>query len=231
MTPIKIMISSTVEDLKPERETAELAFQQNNFVQLIGADRFNTASIGGNSRLETQRMARECDLYILILGSRYGWEIESVGKSATEIEFDAAIKSDPTKILIFKKETNEAADEKQQIFINKVSDYFSGYWRTSFSHTAQLMTLIQNSFQLWLKNRAQFGQNADYIDHFIRLAKERKPEASARIYYKVDKDNVEISYEFFSGLHHINFDRKTIFGDFWGCLNRLENQIEIWLNH
>lgn len=229
MDKIKIMISSTVDDLRAERETAELAFTGNAFVELIGADRFNTASVGGNSRLETMRMARECDLYILILGSRYGHEL-SIGKSATEIEFEAAIKADPTKVLIFKKETTDPVETKQQDFINKVSNYTSGYWRTSFSHTAQLSTLIQNSFQQWLKNRANLGTNTDYVDHFIRLAKQRIPESSAQMYYKTDKNNVELTFEIFSHTYYIDFGKKGIYDDFWGCLNKLEDQFATWLN-
>ncbi|TLS53935.1 DUF4062 domain-containing protein [Paenibacillus antri] len=229
MESIKIMISSTVDDLKAERETAELAFTSNAFVELIGADRFNTASVAGNSRLETTRMARECDLYILILGSRYGHELSN-GKSATEIEFDAAIKADPTKVLIFKKETTDPAELKQQDFINRVSNYTSGYWRTSFSHTAQLMALIQNSFQQWLKNRANLGTSADFVDHFIRLAKQRIPEPSAQMYYKTEKDNVDLSFEMFSHTYYINFSKKQIYDDFWGCLNHLEDQFGLWLS-
>lgn len=229
MDKIKIMVSSTVNDLLAERDATLKAFEEIPFVELVGAEPLNDTAIAGNSRLETTRMARECDLYILILGSRFGFKVGN-GKSATEIEFDAAIKADPTKILVFKKESNEVPDEKQQIFISKVSSYYNGYWRTSFKHTHDLQTYIKKSFIKWLKERASIGTGLNYLDHFVRMAKQMSPEPNAQIFYKVTEEDVELEYILFGKNYEIHFTREEIYKNFWGCFNQLSIQFERWLD-
>lgn len=230
MDKIKIMISSTVSDLEGERDAVKSAFDGVEFVELVGVDPVNNASLAGNPRTLTTGIARSCDLYILILGKEFGLPLQNE-KSATEIEFDAAFKDDPTKILIFKKEFNSSItiDPRQQKFIDKVCDYYRGYWRTTFKFTHQLKELVLNSFTIWLKERASIGTGLDYLDHFIRIAKQMKPEPNAIVYYKLAKDLVELEYCFFDESHIIQFSRKQIYDDFWGCTNALQEQFEKWL--
>lgn len=230
MEKIKIMISSTVVDLEGERDAVKDAFKDIEFVELLGVDPVNTASLAGNARSLTKSMANECDLYLLIIGKEFGFELPS-GKSATEIEFDSAFRNDPTKILVFKKEFDSsiAIDKRQQKFIDKVCDYYSGYWRSSFKYTHELRNLVLNSFMIWLRERANIGNNLDYLDHFVRIAKQMKPEPNAIVYYKLAKDFVELEYNFFGISHIIQFDREEIYKDFWGCISKLQEQFEQWL--
>lgn len=229
MGHIKVMISSTIKDLTGERDAIEKVFREIKLIEVIGAQPFANHSVAGSSRFETVRMAKECDLFILILGHRFGEELPS-GKSATEIEFDAAFRNDPTKILVFKKKSQEPIEDTQREFIDKICNYYHGYWRTTFEHTYQLQDLVKNSFNLWLKNRASFGTGLNYMDHFIRLAKQTLPEPTAQVYYRVSESTVELDYVFFRKKHSIQFDRAQIYSDFWGCLHQLHEQFEIWLN-
>ena len=89
-------------------------------------------------------MARESDFYILILGGRYGDEVFP-GKSATEVEFDAAYKNDPTKILVFLKEANESIEQKQRDFIERITKYKSGYLYNSYKYTHELSDMIKKA--------------------------------------------------------------------------------------
>lgn len=228
MVKIKVMISSTVSDLLAERDAIEKAFSDIPFVELIGAEPLNDSALAGNPRTITVGMARTCDLYILILGNRFGYDVGN-GKSATEIEFDAAIRADPTKILVFKKESSDDPEQKQKDFIDKVSSYYNGYWRTSFVHTHDLQTFVKNAFSRWLKERASIGTGLTYLDHFVRLAKQISPEPHAQVYYKVSKNDVELEYVFFEKSHEIHFTREEIYRNFWGCFNELSNQFDRWL--
>lgn len=230
MEKIKIMISSTVVDLEGERDAVKEAFKNIEFVELLGVDPVNTSSLAGNARSLTKNMANECDLYLLILGKEFGLELPS-GKSATEIEFDAAFRNDPTKILVFNKEFDSSIiiDKRQQKFIDKVCNYYSGYWRSSFKYTHELKELTLNSFLTWLKERASIGNSLDYLDHFIRIAKQIKPESNSIVYYKLAKDFVELEYNFFGMSHTIQFNREQIYKDFWGCISELQEQFEQWL--
>lgn len=230
MDKIKIMISSTVSDLEVERDAVKIAFSGMEFVELQGVDPVNNASLAGNARTITTGMARGCDLYILILGTEFGLQLQN-GKSATEIEFDAAFKDDPTKILVFKREFDSTTikDSRQQKFIDKVCNYYSGYWRTTFKFSHHLKELVLNSFTIWLKERASIGTDLDYLDHFIRISKQMKPEPNAIVYYKLAKDFVELEYNIFDMSNTIQFSRKQIYDDFWGCINILQEQFEKWI--
>jgi len=224
---IKVMISSTVEDLKAERDAIRGSFSEISFVKLLGADPFNATATPGSSGTVTIDMARECDLYILILGNKYGFILPS-GKSATEIEYDNAFKDDPTKILVFKKNTADPVEQLQQIFIDKVCNYYHGYWRTQFNYSHKLKDFVGKSFIVWLKNRASLGDSLNYLDHFVRLAKQRKPEPTAQVFYRVTSDIVELEYVFFGNKHVIHFTNQQIYTDFWGCLFELEAQFSRW---
>lgn len=230
MEKIKVMISSTVSDLEAERDAAQKVFKEIPLVELVGADPLNNTAFSGNSRFVTAGMAKECDLYILILGNRFGYDVGN-GKSATEIEFDMALRDDPTKILVFKKDYSEDPELKQKIFIDKVSSYYNGYWRTSFKHTHDLQTFINNSFSTWLKERASIGTGLTYLDHFVRLARQTLPEPNAQVYYKVTENDVELEYVFFKQSHEIHFTRQQIYANFWGCFNELYNQFDRWLDN
>ncbi len=96
---IKVMLSSTVKDLSAERDAVMASLGKLDFVQLIGAEPFNEAAVPQSPFMATRQMAEDCNLYMLILGGRYGWQPPSQQRSATEIEFDSAFRQDPTKVV------------------------------------------------------------------------------------------------------------------------------------
>lgn len=222
MNKIDIMLSSTIRDLTAERDALRKVFSDVPFVNLIGADPLNDAAFASNANSVTISMAKNCELYILILGDRFGYKLAD-GRSATEIEFDAAFEADPTKILVFKKKfSGEIKDRKQKAFIKRVSNYYSGYWITSFEYTHDLQNFVMKSFTKWLKDRAGLGVNLSHSDHFIRIAKQFKPDPSTDLFYKVDQDNIEIEYTHFGNLNVIHFKRSEVSNNFWSCVYKLQ---------
>src|SRR5688572_29681005 len=134
MDKITLMISSVGKGLEAERDAIQKAFQHNELVELQGVAPYNSNSFASSSSLETIKIAEDCDLYILVLTEIFGFELED-GKSATEVEFDAAFRKDPTKVLVFLKDFGDVKiDEKQKAFIDKVSNYYTGYWRSTFKY-------------------------------------------------------------------------------------------------
>lgn len=224
MDKINVMISSTVDNLLGERQCLANIFTQIDFVNLVGATPYSKTSAPRSSAYNTTKIAKECDLYVLLLGSTFGFELQG-GRSATEVEFDAAYHADPTKVLVFLKEDGTQPDPKQEKFIKKVCDYYSGYWRMSFKYTYELQEMVRDSFMEWLKNRASFGYGFTYLDHFIRLAVQKKPEPETEVYYSVKKDYIDLEYRAFGKTVSVQFDKKQIYKDFWGCLYSLERQI------
>lgn len=230
MDKLKVMVSSVVTNLEAERDALLHLFQSEkySFVELIGANPYDSASIAGSSGNATVRFARECDLYILILGKDYGMETLE-GKSATEVEYDAAIKSDPTKVLVFLKNTTQTIDEKQQLFIKRVSDYDNGYFRSSFQYTHHLQQVVENSFWKWFIGRAQVGKNQTYVDHFIRTVKEDIYTPEIRFYYQTTERYVEITVCFNGRQLTQQIDSSELQLHFWENVNRVRRKVNEFL--
>lgn len=224
---ISIMISSVIDGLEAERDAIKECFIDISFVELIGARPYNNTARSASSAYATIEMAKTCDLYVLILSERYGTEIPG-GQSATEAEFDAAFKSDPTKIMVFRKESTDIIEEKQKRFIEKVTNYCSGYFRPSFKDPNQLKVMISDSFTNWLVDRARLGRKLNYLDHFVIVAKQISPLDGIKVYYKVTEEFVEIEYAIAGTTKVIQFDNITLASDFWGCVNELQLQCNKW---
>lgn len=226
-TKINIMISSVINGLEAERHAIKECLNDIQFVKLIGASPYNNTARSASSAYATIEMARTCDLYILILSEKYGTEILGC-QSATEAEFNAAFKDDPTKIMVFRKESTDTIEEKQKKFIDRVSNYYSGYFRPSFKYPDQLKDMILDSFTEWLVNKAQLGRKLNHKDHFVIVAKQILPLDGIKVYYKVTEEFVEIEYPIAGTTKAIHFDNISLANDFWGCVNELQLQCNEW---
>jgi len=227
ISKIKVMLSSTIKDMLDERD-AIIKFLESTlpFIEVIGAEPVQGNSTPSSPFINTTQMAEDCDFYLLLLGERYGYEIRP-GTSATEVEFDSAYQQNPTKILVFMKD-GMTPEKKQKKFINKVVDYYKGYWITKYKYSHDLQDMVKNSLLQLLKERAAIGYKLNYFDHFIRIAIQRKPVPDAVVLYTVQGDDIEFSYIFFSKTYVIQFKKESIFKDFWGCIAKLENSFIRW---
>jgi hypothetical protein len=224
---IRVMISSTVKDLEAERDAIKQGIGKISFLDLVGADPYNETALAMSSYTATLQLARECHLYILILGGRYGWEPAGTGRSATELEYDEAIRQDPTKVLVFRKKI-DTVEPKQEAFINKVRDYFAGYWVTDFEYTHTLQEKVNESFLRWLAGRASLNTHLTYAEHFIRLALQRKTTDFESFEYSVGPEGVEIKSKVFKQKCSIRFSRDQVFNHFWQAVSELEKKFEEW---
>ncbi|MEO6231083.1 MAG: DUF4062 domain-containing protein [Ferruginibacter sp.] len=85
---LQIFVSSTYTDLKEERQAAVEAILSSGHIP-AGMELF---SAGDESQLTViQRWIDESDIYLLILGGRYGSIDTKSGKSYTELEYDYAV--------------------------------------------------------------------------------------------------------------------------------------------
>jgi Domain of unknown function (DUF4062) len=118
MTPRKlhVFISSTYRDLIAERQAAVSAILSAGHIP-AGMELF---AAGDESQLETiRRWIEDCDLLMLILGSRYGSVDRATGLSYTELEYNHAVaKGKPLFALVA---SDEAIDRKVKTYgINAV---------------------------------------------------------------------------------------------------------------
>lgn len=85
----QVFISSTYKDLKEERLAVTLYLLDNNCIP-VGMEQFPSSDMGQMEYIE--KMLKDCDYYILILGGKYG-TLDSDGIGFTEKEFDYAKQS------------------------------------------------------------------------------------------------------------------------------------------
>lgn len=222
---INVMISSTIEDLEGDRDACVKALSTFDLFQTVGANQMATTS-NSSPYVTTIDIARSCNLYILILGGRYGFS-DTSGRSATEIEFDAAYQSDPTKILVFRKQA-EQTELKQKKFIQKVSNYRSGYWYNQYKHTHDLLNMTVGAARSWLLSKANMNHSPSVYENFLQLAIQIKPYPDTVVYYKSTETDIEIEYNIFGKLYSSHFEKQEISTDFWGCLHSLQSQIHSW---
>lgn len=72
-----------------------------------------------------------CDVYVLLLGPRYGDPLADSGIAPTEEEFTRARRSNKP-ILVFVKDSEEADEPSQRAFKDRVEGYVDGRFRDSF---------------------------------------------------------------------------------------------------
>ena len=148
---LKVMISSTVEDLGPEREAADRA------ITGLKLTRFRAETLGSfpnSPEVICALMAEQCHIFILIIGERYGYEIKSRKKSVVEFEYDVARKQNRGKVLVYIKE-GVTREPRLDEFVKRVEDFESGYFRTLFKTPEELSAKIQGDIARWIVSRMQ----------------------------------------------------------------------------
>lgn len=226
-TKIKLMLSSTISDLKDEREHIAGTLEDTGLVEIIGMAPGSTPARGGSSFIETSDLAADCDLYILVLAGRYGYTT-NLGKSATEIEYETAYRADPTKIIVLRKTSITRTDRLQREFIKRVEDYHHGYFTHRFSTPDEAGSAVRDAFLSWLRDRAALGRKLDYFDHFVRVACQRQPFPGSKAEYRVTADRIELRYTVLNKMRSVHYDKEALYDDFWGSVADLEKRFQDW---
>lgn len=221
-----MMISSTVTDLLDDRAAIDGALSEIPFVRTVGAKPIDQPPVSGSPYSATVQMAENCHLYILILGGRYG-DAQDGMKSPTELEFDAAYLSDPTKVLVLKRRVKRT-ESRQKDFIERVGDYYSGFWITSYTHENELNSLLHRAFENWIRERAAIGARLSYFDHFVRMSIQRSPAPGAQLSYSSRENHIELEYSMFGVIRSVHIEKSEIIRDFWGSLAGLERKFGEW---
>ncbi len=202
---LQVFISSTFTDLIEERQAAVEEILNSGHIP-AGMELFK----GGKSIMKTiHKWIDESDVYMLILGGRYGAIDEKTGLSFTELEYNYAIsKNMPVfaivldkKFLIFK---DKCSDGKIDIFeqdhiaeyqsfkknvernvvkyVNNIGDLS----RAISSHLNDLINESDNSLEGWIRNNKKTFINSEAMDNYII---KRIGEAKKSIYHLSWKDN------------------------------------------
>jgi hypothetical protein len=131
----RIFISSTLEDLKSEREEIKNAIETDLKYHCYAFESSGSVSPARERVLGT---LKKSDIYVGIIGGRYGSDFKGDGEriSGTEDEYNYALKWNK-EILIYTKTVER--DEKASRFLGRVREYSRGSITADFETTEELV--------------------------------------------------------------------------------------------
>jgi len=160
MSRLRIFISSTMDDLRNERREVVKRLKALNAIEPVNAE--GILPDGGTSWDRISDELDDCDLFVLILGDRYGWRpppgpLSADDVSVTEGEYRAARELDIPVLPFYKKlgeKTTVDADEaaRRKKFRDDVADWTKGQFRTEFDYADELGELVMQSVVGLLSN-------------------------------------------------------------------------------
>jgi CheY-like chemotaxis protein len=143
---IKVFISSTMAELSAERATIKQAILD------LGSEYHPELAEDWAARPEPpsqlwQRGVRECDVFILVIGVKYGMPLSDIDISPTEDEYNQALKAEKP-ILVFEKRAAKAKrDPRLEAFAARLYDLRTGHVVCGFSTLTQLRNEVQKSLK------------------------------------------------------------------------------------
>lgn len=140
MKRLKVFISSTMNNLRSEREALRIVIAELGHEPVM-AELFGARN--DSPRAACREEVHDSDMIVLLLGDSYGW-ITPQGSSATEEEFDVA-ESVHKPLLIYRKigelfppSMPPEVIEKYRQFIARVEHYSNGRMRDTFENAFDL---------------------------------------------------------------------------------------------
>jgi hypothetical protein len=144
ITQPKIFISSTIVDLPNERKAALKAVEKAGGFPLMSE--FTIEAQSTDSLTACLEKVRESDLYVLILGGRYGWQPDNK-ESITELEYQTAL---ACKIPILVFNTPYTKEQLQKEFEKKVE---ASYFRKTVKDAFELQEEMEKSIKAEIEKR------------------------------------------------------------------------------
>ena len=180
ITQPKIFISSTVLDLTNERAAAYNAVNKVGGFPIMSEKTMEAQSIDLLTAFLSKAM--ESDIYVLILGSRYGWQPEGK-ESITELEYQTARNQNIPVLVI---NTTYPKDALQKKFEGRVE---ANYFRKTVSDAFELGTELEKALKTKIdKKQDQYFNRTEPV--YSNLVKIQFPSHLFIAY--LEKDTLEV---------------------------------------
>jgi ribosomal protein S18 acetylase RimI-like enzyme len=147
----RVFISSTIRDLEKERKSLKRAIEfdleYHTYISEAGGS-------GYPGREHILEKLKSSDIYICLVGGRYGLEFEVDGNkvSATEDEFNHAKKWN-IPIYVYVKKVPEREDKVRE-FLKRIGDYLQGSLWQEFTTPKELIKHVKSDIaELWTKKK------------------------------------------------------------------------------
>lgn len=180
---LKVFVSSTIKDLQPERTAAVRGILDTPAIPIMSDKTFNAMD---KSPLDAcLSKVRESNIYVLILGGKYGFEYK--GKSITEWEYETANILKLPK-LVFNLSYYEK-DEKQEQFKKRIGDLTEGRFWVEPKDAFELQELITNSLRELIKelDTERFQRKELLYPNLIAITFPKKLFIAEKI---IDRDDI-----------------------------------------
>ncbi len=202
---IEILISSVIKGYEDIRKKLKENLINTNLFEVKLSEHEVSQSISSLKLCE--ELAKNCGIFLLILGKRYGTKIEGGNISVTEFEFNVALKNDSNKILVFiEKLDKDKIEVDQRAFIQKVTDLRKGFFVNFFEsgNIEELIVKVNKSISAhvsrFLKNKKDLIKSNPFesfdierINNFIDF--EENPHCIVKIapinYLSLNIDNIK----------------------------------------
>lgn len=142
-----VFISST-SDLEVERQALAAELRPLYDLYLFEEDRARGKSPEQRCREQIER----CDVFLGVLGSRYGASFPGDERSIVEWEIDTAraARHDLEIMPFVKRPADAEADPRQQRLLQRLTDFQSGLWCRFFDSPESLVLQARRSLESWL---------------------------------------------------------------------------------
>jgi len=200
VTQPKVFISSTIIDLPNERRAAYNAVTKTGAFPVMSE--ITIEAQNADSLTTCLNKVKESDIYVLILGGRYGWQPDGK-ESITELEFQMA-KNCKIPILVFN--TTYPKDDLQTQFENRVEEF---RFRKTVNDAFELETEIEKSLKVEIekKQNALFNNSEPVYSNLVKI---KFPQ---NVYYaELDINKKEITA--FNKRQGYNYRRKPSLFDY-----------------
>jgi len=148
-----VFVSSTIEEMRSTRLVVRKLLEQDLGYHVLMSE--YEGSKPKKPIAQCKKWAKECDIFISILGVKYGWIIPGAGMSVSEMEFNEASKDNPEKILVYISALPK--DERQNNFAQRISDFSQGFYRrTPFNDDQTLVNGIREDLADFFKERLDY---------------------------------------------------------------------------
>jgi len=136
-----VFVSSTIKDMQEVRASVKELLENKLGYHVLMSE--HEGSKPKTPIEQCRKWARECDIFIAILGHSYGWVIPGLGISVCEFEFNEACKDNPEKIMIYISRREK--DGRQTQFVSSLTSFSEGYYRRPpFHNEAELLNGIRD---------------------------------------------------------------------------------------
>ena len=153
----KVFISSVINGFEEFRQAAKEAVEAAGMQPVMVED---LPSQTYSPKQVCIKGVQESDLFLLLLGKRYGYVPDSDEISVTHAEYKEATRQHKP-VLSFVQNIDK--EPHQEAFVQEVEDYSSGQLRTKFSNPADLKAQVAAALENWKKSLNSSADKGSFL--------------------------------------------------------------------